>query len=322
MNLHSGSRAQTLRLLITILTFGALLYWIRPREIVSAFANVLWFWVIVRIVPYAASLWIQARRWEMFLGLEGITIDTNRLFRRIWMSRFFAQMSPGSIGGDIFRIVESRDFSTSRMAVARSVLLDRLVSFVSLSLYTAFACLAWAWWSHWPRLGSIAGVGAVISIILLLMLASALPGRITRWSANRLRAGRVRTFLVHLAESLSDLGGRPGLLARAGLITVLFNLTWATSSYFGFLALDQRISPLLVITLIPVVYAVTVLPISINGLGVSEGVFVLVFTAAGLEPAAAAAVAILLRVTGLLMSSFGGLLYVVERRRLRRASLG
>jgi uncharacterized protein (TIRG00374 family) len=322
MDLHNWSRAQAARLLITALTFGAMLWWVGPHEIVSAFAHVLWFWVIVRFVPYAASLWIQARRWQMFLGLEGIVTDTNRLFRRIWMSRFFAQMSPGSIDGDIFRIVESSDYSTNRMAVARSVLLDRLVSFVSLGLYTSCACLAWAWWSNWPRLGSIAAIGVVISITLVLMLASELPGRIVRWPADRMRAGRVRTFLVQLAESLSDLGGRRSLLVRAALITVLFNLTWATSSYFGFLALDQRISPLLVITLIPVVYAVTVLPISINGLGVSEGVFVVVFAAAGLQPADAAAVAILLRVTGLFMSSLGGLLFIVERRRLRCASVG
>jgi uncharacterized protein (TIRG00374 family) len=153
------------------------------------------------------------------------------------------------------------------------------------------------------------------------MLASDLPGRVTRWSADRLRAGRVRTFLVQLGDSLSDLGRQRGLLMGAALITVLFNLTWATSSYFGFLALGQSISPLLVITLIPVVYAVTVLPISINGLGVSEGVFVVVFAAAGMEPAAAAAVAILLRVTGLLMTSVGGLLFMVERHRLRRATV-
>ncbi len=321
MDSGNSSRGYALRLLITLLTFGAMLWWVGPREIASAFANVLWFWVIARIVPYAASLWVQAARWKMFLGLEGITTDTNRLFLRIWMSRFFAQISPGSIGGDIFRVVESADFSSSRMAVARSVLLDRLVAFISLGLYTSIACLTWSRWRMWSGLGSMAGFGVVISLSLLLMLASDLPGRITRWAADRLRAGRIRTFFVQLAESLGDLGRRRGLLVGAALVTVLFNLTWATSSYFGFLALGQTISPLLVITLIPIVYAVTVLPISLNGLGVSEGVFVVVFSAAGMEPAAAAAVAILLRVTGLLMTGFGGLLFVVERRRSRLAAV-
>ena len=97
-----------------------------------------------------------------------------------------------------------------------------------------------------------------------------------------------------MTDSLSDLAGRRSLLVGAVLITMLFNVTWAIGSYCGFLAFGLTISPLLVITLIPVVYTVTALPTSINGLGVSDGVFVLVFAAVGLQPAEAAAVAILL----------------------------
>ena len=314
------SRADVFRVSFALVAFGAILWWVGPREVVAAFANVLWFWVIIRIVPYVASLWIQARRWKMFLGLEGITTETSRLFRRIWMSRFFANTLPGSIGGDIFRVVESGDFSNSKMAVARSVLLDRVVALVGLGLYTSTACLAWAWLRTWPSLGWVAAVGLVGSALAALLLASDWPSRMALWSAEKLRAGRVRTFVSRLTDSLSDLAGQRSLLVGAVLITMLFNVTWAISSYCGFLALHLTISPLLVVTLIPVVYAVTALPTSINGMGVSDGVFVLVFAAVGLQPAEAAAVAILLRVTGLLMSSLGGLLYLLERRRLTGAT--
>lgn len=302
------------------MAFGLLLWWVGPQELAAAFTNVLWFWVFIRIVPYAASLWIQAWRWRLFLSLEGILTDTNRLFRRVWMSRFFANMMPGSIGGDIFRVVESADFSDSKSAVARSVLLDRVVALASLGVYTSVACLVWAWQSIWPTLGWVATIGLVCSLIALLLFSTEWPSRMTRLSAEKLRTGRVKMFLSRLADSLRDLAGQRRLLAAAALTTLLFNMTWAIGTYCGFLALDLTISPLLVITLIPVVYAVSALPISINGLGVSEGVFVLVFTAAGVEPAEAAAVAILLRVTGMLMSGFGGLLYLIERRRLNRSS--
>lgn len=314
--MRDWSLRDALRLVVTLGTFGLILWWVGLRELAAAFTNVLWFWVIVRIVPYIASLWIQARRWKIFLGLEGITTDMSRLFRRIWMSRFFANTLPGSIGGDIFRVVESGDFSDSKMAVARSVLLDRVVALVSLGVYTSLACLVWAWRNTWPNLAWVAAFGLVGSVFALLLLATDWPSHMTRWFAKNLREGRMRIFFSRFAGSLSDLAGQRRILVAAALTTILFNVTWAISSYCGFLALDLTISPLLVITLIPVVYAVSSLPISINGLGVSEGVFVLVFTAGGLEPAEAAAVAILLRVTGILMSGFGGLLYLIERRRL------
>jgi uncharacterized membrane protein YbhN (UPF0104 family) len=96
-------------------------------------------------------------------------------------------------------------------------------------------------------------------------------------------------------------------------------VTWAIGTYLGFLALEVSISPLLVIALMPIVYGVSALPVSINGLGVSEGLFVVVFVASGIEPADAAAVSILLRVTGIGLSCLGGLLYLWERKRLARA---
>lgn len=317
---RNWSGAAALRLAVTLITFGLILWWVDPRELAAAFTGILWFWVILGVVPYVVSLWIQAYRWRIFLGLEGIKTDTNRLFRRIWMSRFFAHMMPGSIGGDIFRVVESGDFSNSKMAVARSVLLDRVVGLVSLGVYTSVACLAWAWASAWSSLGWIAAFGLAGSLIALLLLASDWSSRVTRWFAIKLREGRVQTFFLQLADSLLDLSGQRVLLLKVALITVLFNVTWAISSFCGFLAFDLAISPLLVITLIPVVYAVSALPISINGLGVTEGVFVLVFTAGGLQATEAAAVAILLRVTDTIMSSLGGLLYLFEKRRLMGAT--
>lgn len=314
------SPAYALRLAVTLAAFGLLLWWVDPLELAAAFTSVLWFWVIVRIVPYATSIWIQAWRWQLFLGLEGITTDTNRLFRRVWMSRFFANMMPGSIGGDIFRVIESADFSNCKLAVARSVLLDRIVGLASLGVYTSIACLVWAWWHAWPSLGWVAAIGLVSSVIALVLFSTGWPGRMTNSLAERLRPGRTKIFFTRLADSLHDLSGKRRLLVAAALTTILFNVTWAIGSYFGFLAFGLTISPLLVVTLMPVVFAVSALPISINGLGVSEGVFVLVFTAGGLEPAEAAAVAILLRVTGILMSGFGGLLYLIERRSLGQAT--
>lgn len=320
MILRDRSLANKLRLAVTLGAFGLILWWVGLDELVAAFSNVLWFWVIIRIVPYAASLWIQAWRWQIFLGLENISTDTNRLFRRVWMSRFFANFMPGSMGGDIFRIIESKDFSDSRMAVARSVLLDRVVALVSLGVYTSIACLVWAWQSNLPTLSWLAAIGLLGSVITLLLFSTEWPGRITCLVAEKLRTGRVQTFMSRLADSLRDLAGQRRLLVAAALSTIVFNVTWATGSYLGFLALDQAISPLLVITLIPVIFAVSALPISINGFGVTEGVFIVVFTAVGVEPVGAAAVAVLIRVTGMLMSSLGGLLYLIEKHRLSQVT--
>lgn len=203
------------------------------------------------------------------------------------------------------------------MSVAHSVILDRVVALVSLVLYTSIACLVWASSSNLSSLWWAALLGMIGAILGLLSLSTRAPGNIARWLVERCSPGRIQKFLQGLADSLWNLAGRPGLLVKASAMTILFNMTWATGSYFAFLALGLSISPWLVITLIPVVYTVTAIPISINGLGVSEGLFVVVFSTFGVTPAEAVAVALLLRVSGVLMSSMGGLLYLNERRLLK-----
>jgi uncharacterized protein (TIRG00374 family) len=309
----------TLRLVVTITTFALILWWVGIAELATAFTNVVWFWVVMRLAPFTASMWVQAVRWNLFLHLEGIETDNTRLFRRIWMSRFFAHTLPGSMGGDIFRVIESSDYSDSKLAVARSVLLDRVVGLVSLALYISIACLMWAWQNEQAALTWISMSGALASILALLLLTMPLPRRIAVWIAAHVRVRGVSVFFSELAQSLAELAGRPGLIVRAAAATVLFNVTWAIGTYLGFLALEVSISPLLVIALMPIVYGVSALPVSINGLGVSEGLFVVVFVASGIEPADAAAVSILLRVTGIGLSCLGGLLYLWERKRLARA---
>ena len=106
------------------------------------------------------------------------------------------------------------------------------------------------------------------------------------------------------------------MLVLATLATLAFNLVTAAGSWLGFKALGVEIGLAVVLAIMPIVHLMAMLPISVNGLGLREGVFIVLFTAAGVPAAPAAAVAILLNVTGTLMSMLGGVLYLAERRRI------
>ena len=308
--------ASKLRLAVTLGTFALVIAWAGPVDVLRAFVDVAWVWLFLRIIPYAAGIWLQAWRWGLFLRLEGVRTNVGRLFRRSWMARFFAYALPGSLGNDAFRIIESRDVANSRLAVARSVILDRVVGLLSLAAYLSLAGLLWSLHLAWPVLQWLSLVGFACALTGLSALASPATGNFMRRLAGHLRDGRVKRFLEDLAESMTDLAGQRGVLVLAVLATLLFNATYASGSWFGFMALGVEIAPWVVISLVPLVHLVTILPISVNGLGVREGAFVVLFTAVGLVPAQAAAVAILLQVTGTIMSSFGGVLYLLERRRI------
>ena len=61
--------------------------------------------------------------------------------------------------------------------------------------------------------------------------------------------------------------------------------------------------------IVPIIILTGVLPITINGLGIREGAFVLFFTSIGITPSASFALALLHRISTLIPGIVGGLLY-------------
>jgi uncharacterized protein (TIRG00374 family) len=308
--------ARWIRTAVTIGAFSAIFLLIDPRDILKAFTGVVWGWVLARIGPFALSVLIQAWRWRVFLRLEGIEVGTWLVFRRTWTARFFAYALPGSLGNDAFRIIESGDFADSRQAVARSVLLDRVIGMLGLMLYVSFAGLVWSMAvPQWP-LAWLSGAGVLGALAALGWLARRASSRMAAALARRVPGERVRSFAESLADSLTVLQEHRGALVSATVATLAFNLVTASGSWLGFQALGVQIGLAVVLAIMPIVHLMSMLPISVNGLGLREGVFILLFAAAGVPAAPAAAVAILLNVTGTLMSMLGGVLYLAERRRI------
>ena len=87
----------------------------------------------------------------------------------------------------------------------------------------------------------------------------------------------------------------------------------AIASYFAFLAFGIDISFGTVLFISLLVNVISMVPISVNGLGIREGAFVLLCTQVGVGSAEALSVALLGRVLVLLISSVGGLMYLTHR---------
>jgi uncharacterized membrane protein YbhN (UPF0104 family) len=78
--------------------------------------------------------------------------------------------------------------------------------------------------------------------------------------------------------------------------------------------LGIHVSPLLLTAAIPVALLATVLPTTINGLGVREAVFRALLVPAGVAPATAVGFSLMTAVAGALVSLPGAVLWIATRR--------
>ena len=99
-------------------------------------------------------------------------------------------------------------------------------------------------------------------------------------------------------------------VAAAVLYSLPFYAAVILAQYFMLHAVGAHVSLFEVALGAPLVCAVTLLPVTVNGLFLAEGAFVLVYASVGVAPETALAAAILRRLVDLANSGFGGLLWL------------
>jgi uncharacterized membrane protein YbhN (UPF0104 family) len=103
------------------------------------------------------------------------------------------------------------------------------------------------------------------------------------------------------------------------LLSFMIQLIPPLSTYFIGLALGIRINFIYFLVFLPIIGAVTLLPIAIGGSGLREWLFVVYFAKAGVGQDLAVAMSLLSFSFVVIYAAIGGLIYVftVHRRRLQ-----
>lgn len=177
-----------------------------------------------------------------------------------------------------------------------SVLADRGVGFgtmcgIALVAWLAFGEVRVPSWMGWA-LGGVLAAG-------LIVLAAA-------WAA-RGRLASVRQSMPLVAE----LFRRPGVLMWVAVLSILLQTLVVIVNIFNGLALHLEIPIAFYFLLIPLVAVATMIPVSLNGLGVREGAFVFFLAQVGVPEAQALSLALLWLAILIASSLIGGLVWIV-----------
>jgi uncharacterized protein (TIRG00374 family) len=124
---------------------------------------------------------------------------------------------------------------------------------------------------------------------------------------------RLRGRLQAALDAVSAYSGQPGLIAWGLVISMAANGLSILNIYLYAVAVGADIRLAEAAVVVPVVLAVGLLPISINGLGTIELTFIVLLGLLGVDKDVALAVALLRRLVLLGQSLVGGVLYSSKR---------
>ena len=156
--------------------------------------------------------------------------------------------------------------------------------------------------------------GLVGSVVLFSLISHNKPLMMIREIMDRWKNTRLKRIIKEIIDSFLVYSDKKTVLVSAVILSFGVHLVAGLIIYCDFLALDVSVSIGTVILISAIASIVSLIPITINGWGVYEGISVFLYSLVGIDAAAVLAVAILGRALGTLFSStIGGILYVLQR---------
>jgi uncharacterized membrane protein YbhN (UPF0104 family) len=303
----TGRRRAWVRVLGTVLGLLLLVYLIRQQswpEIAAALARIpAWAFGLAVVLALLSRLAVVARWWVLLYG-AGVAIRWRDATRLTFAGLFASNFLPTTIGGDVVRLAGALRLGGPPAIYAASIAVDRLVGMAGMISAAPLGLPTFiTWWQTRPSdaLGrlSVAGVAAW-------------PSTLQRWIGRA-----VRGVLDALALWLR----RPRWLLAALACTWLYMLFKFAALGLFFACLGERVPLTDVAGLWSLVYFITLIPISIGGLGLQEVSASLIYSqVAGVSLSAALAAALLLRTVEVL-ASLPGALFVSDILASRRPAV-
>ena len=258
---------------------------------------------------------INGIRWSIIARDSGIKLGPVEAARLFWESLFFGQITPSGVGGDAWRVYSIARSGAAVANAMNSVVIDRLVGTAAL-LFMAFIGIG----IEVATGQSVDGVelavglglaGALVTGVLILLAIQKLPDRERSWDRFGLATACRRASML-LGEALN----KPRLLGVTLAFSILGQIlcsasVWVLAQAAGFPF--EFASSLL---LVPVALLISMVPITIAGWGLREGVLAAGFVRAGATLEVGAAVSVLF---GLLLAAIGligGVSLWIGRRRI------
>jgi len=277
---------------------------------------------IFAAVIIAGQLTLMGVRWWYLMRRESLGVGLWTTIRLMYVGHFFNFFLPGATGGDVVRAYLVTRRTTARTVAVATVLLDRFVGLAGMAALAGVMALA-TWRSEQTHraAGAIAATLAVI-LVAGLVLFSRRIGRLVGLERLIAHLPKAENFRLAIA-TLQHLPRCPRDAAVVGAMTLGVHLLLAGGIACLGLALELPTGIALYFLFVPVIYILAAIPVSIGGLGLVEGMYVLFFAGSpGADTSALLALALLARLTPMLLSLPGLVFWLGEKGPKARAGSG
>lgn len=265
-------------------------------------------YLVIALGLIIADLVLAAYRWQRLLTALEISVPLPTLTSSYFVGLFFNNFLPTSMGGDMVRIYDVAQYSDRPSASAASVVAERALSSIAQGLIALFG-LALGYEIAKRFAGEIM---ALLLILFIVLLALLFGGRLARRFSIPVPFS-LKSKVMGALESISFCLRDKSLALQVVFISFFFHMMIVLINYMIFRGLGADVSLAYCFLVIPIILFITLLPISINGLGIREWAYVYFFGRLGLSMTESVAASLLFFILLTLVSLIGGMIFALRQ---------
>ncbi len=310
----SGRRlGRWLKPVVTLALYGLVFYWTDARSVLGRLRAVDPVPLAAGIALYLLGQALSAFRWRLLLAPVRLQTSYLRLLGFYFIGMFFNLFLPTIVGGDAVKaLLLARDTGQPARATM-SVFMERntgLSALLLLALGAAFVAPAVTVGSM--SLTTVVWIlsAAYVAVNLVLLNRRAYHAIDLVIAATPLSHVRGRAATVY--EALAPYKVRvPTLVVAIGL-SLVFQALVVAVVFLNARALSLAVPLSAVAVFVPLISLAGMVPVSVNGLGVREALYILLFGKLGVPAELAVSLALLYLAVTFAASLPGGLVYALQ----------
>lgn len=303
----------TIKLLITFILLWLILAKLELKEVAVMLQKTDPIQLALAGLLAIIAVILSAYKWQLLLAARGWKLSITALTKIYFVGLFMNNFLPSSIGGDAMRIYQVGKKINNTSESAASVILERVLATLGLAIPVLFALVP-----NRELLGQFFSsiiyffifCAALIFIIMKPSIMSPLKSISWKWWQNIIIKAR------EIGVVISSYRAKPRAILKVIFYSIIFQLTIVLINYCLVLGMGiEGISLWHCILMVPIISAVSMIPVSINGLGIREGAYILLFGPLGLSTSQAITLSMVFFFIVTVISLFGGLIFILEREK-------
>ena len=287
MNRISITRSAKIRLIIGLILVIILIYFLNPSQIITTLLSVNFFYLILAILVYALTLFVLSYRWKKNLIDMGIRLSYMEAYSAFVGGVLLSDVTPGRIGELSRPLLIGKDNQGSKSII--SVILDRFIDIITIIPLGLIGILFFIPGEKGKLLWALSIPVCVIVVIIILWHSNISLEKIIA----RMGFTGITNITQKCSNAFASITSPKKLVFRSVFLTIIAWCGHAIRLTIIAAALGYSLQSFYLVFILPLISVLSLVPVTISGLGLVEGGLALVLSDMGIPLSAGLAIAFL-----------------------------